>query len=80
MRPQLQGDATYVKDPTIWLEIVLGGAKVPGPENLSLVIGASDRVTLHEIVQEMNKGTNLQHQSLPQTSSERRAACGHCAD
>ena len=62
------------------LEIVLGGVKVPGPENLSLVIGASDRVALHEIVQETNKGTNLQRQSLPQTSSEWHAACGHSAD
>ena len=64
-RPQLQGDATYVRDPTIWHKIVLGGAKIPGPKNLSLVIGASDRVTLHKIVQETNKGTSLQLQSLP---------------
>ena len=54
--------------------------KSPRPENLSLVIGASDRVTLPEIDQEMNKGMSLQSQSPPQTSSEQRAACGHCAD
>ena len=49
-----------MSDPTIQLEIVLGSAKVAGLENFSLVIGASDRVTLHEIVQETNKGMSLQ--------------------
>ena len=49
-------------------------------ESLSLVIGASDRVTLPEIVQEMNKGTSLQHLSLPKTSSEQCAVCVHFAD
>ena len=69
-----------VKNLTTWLEIVLGGAEVPGPQRLSFVIGANDRATLHEIVRETSEGTSLQRQSLPQTSSEWRSACNQCAD
>ena len=69
-----------VKNLTTWLEIVLGGAEVPGPQRLSFVIGANNRATLHEIVRETSKGMSLQRQSLLQTSSEWRSACSQCAD
>ena len=69
-----------VKNLTTWLEIVLGGAEVPGPQRFSFVIGASDRAALHEIVRETSEGTSLQRQSLPQTSYEWRSACSQCAD
>ena len=45
-----------VKNLTTWLEIVQGGAEVPGPQRFSFVIGASDRATLHKIVREMEQG------------------------
>ena len=54
-----------VKSLTTWLEIVLSGAEVPGPQRVSFVIGAIDRATLHEIVRETSEGTSLQRQSLP---------------
>ena len=45
-----------VKNLTTWLEIVLGGAEVPGPQRFSFVIIARDRAMLHEIVQETSEG------------------------
>ena len=46
-----------VKNRTTWLEIVLGGAEVLGPQRFSFVIGASDRVTLHGIVRETSESS-----------------------
>ena len=46
-----------VKNLTTWLEIVLGGVEVPGPQRFSFVIGASDRATLHKIVRETSESS-----------------------
>ena len=46
-----------VKNLTTWLEIVLGGTEVPGPQRFSFVISASDRATLHRIVRETSESS-----------------------
>ena len=54
---QLLGDDMCVKNLTTWLEIVLRGAEVPGPQRFSFVIGASERATLHGIVRETSESS-----------------------